>query len=157
MLTEAYNLLHKRIDSPTDPYIIFGQHIANELRKYDPRTLAHVKHAINNIVFDADMGKYIGTNNYGIPWTTTRIISETHTHQVQLQQRILIHLHLLHLQIISHRLQHQVLRAQTMKTKSPPKFEIRAHVFHTTQFTSNIKTSLLIKYIRLFSFTLTFV
>ena len=65
MFTEAYNLLHKRIDSPTDPYIIFGQHIANELRKYDPRTLAHVKHAINNIVFDADMGKYIGTNNYG--------------------------------------------------------------------------------------------
>ena len=65
MLTEACSLLYKRIDSPTDPYIIFGQHIANELRKYDPRTLAHVKHAINNIVFDADMGKYNAPNNYG--------------------------------------------------------------------------------------------
>ncbi|XP_031850549.2 uncharacterized protein LOC116435251 [Nomia melanderi] len=51
-------LLQKRMDVINmDPYFTFGQHVANELRKYDPRTLAYVKHAINNIIFDADMGR----------------------------------------------------------------------------------------------------
>ncbi|CAH0719251.1 unnamed protein product, partial [Brenthis ino] len=30
-------------------------HVAAELRKYDPITLARVKHSINTIIFDADM------------------------------------------------------------------------------------------------------
>ncbi|XP_078044192.1 uncharacterized protein LOC144473822 [Augochlora pura] len=53
---KLFTMLQERMDViNTDPYFTFGQHVANELRKYDARTLAHVKHAINNIIFDADM------------------------------------------------------------------------------------------------------
>ncbi|XP_052747557.1 uncharacterized protein LOC128199936 [Bicyclus anynana] len=41
-----------------DSYDVYGQYVANELRKYDAFTLAHVKHAINKIFFEADMGAY---------------------------------------------------------------------------------------------------
>jgi hypothetical protein len=58
MLQEAFDILKCSITTPTDPYFTYGQHIANELRKYDPCTLAQVKHAINNVIFKADMGKY---------------------------------------------------------------------------------------------------
>ncbi|KAG6438900.1 hypothetical protein O3G_MSEX000311 [Manduca sexta] len=44
--------------SNTDPYFTFGQNLANELRKYDSRTLSYVKRAINNVIFEADLGKY---------------------------------------------------------------------------------------------------
>lgn len=56
----SFNIPIPRYSAGTsnDPYYIYGQHISNELRKYDPRTLAHVKNAINNIIFEADMGKY---------------------------------------------------------------------------------------------------
>lgn len=58
MLAEALEFLQKSSTDITDPYSSFGRHIANELRKYDPHTLAYVKNAINNIIFEADIGKY---------------------------------------------------------------------------------------------------
>jgi len=58
MLLEAFDILKSSVTTPTDPYFTYGQHIANELRKYDPSTLAQVKHAISNVIFEADMGKY---------------------------------------------------------------------------------------------------
>ncbi|XP_049693456.2 uncharacterized protein LOC126053993 [Helicoverpa armigera] len=58
MLAEALECLQKSSIDITDPYSSFGRHIANELRKYDPDTLAYVKNAINNIIFEADIGKY---------------------------------------------------------------------------------------------------
>jgi hypothetical protein len=58
MLAEALECLQKSSNDITDPYFSFGRHIANELRKYDPHTLACVKNAINNIIFEADIGKY---------------------------------------------------------------------------------------------------
>lgn len=58
MLLQAFDILKSSATIPTDPYFTYGQHIANELRKYDPNTLAHVKQAINNVIFEADMGKF---------------------------------------------------------------------------------------------------
>ncbi|PNF25136.1 hypothetical protein B7P43_G01993 [Cryptotermes secundus] len=58
VLLEAFHILKSSVTTLTDPYFTYGQHIANELRKYDPSTLAQVKHAINNVIFEADMGKY---------------------------------------------------------------------------------------------------
>ena len=43
---------------PTDDCGVYGCHIANKLRKYKPKTRALVEHAINNIIFEADMGRY---------------------------------------------------------------------------------------------------
>jgi hypothetical protein len=64
MLEKAFVLLQENTHRNTDSYFSFGQHIANELRKYDPRTLAIVKQAINNIIFYADMGR-LPSSNYG--------------------------------------------------------------------------------------------
>lgn len=58
MLLQAFDILKSSATIPTDPYFTYGQHIANELRKYDPNTLAQVKQAINNVIFEADMGKF---------------------------------------------------------------------------------------------------
>ncbi|CAK1600763.1 unnamed protein product [Parnassius mnemosyne] len=57
VLTEEFKILSETSQA-TDPYFSYGQHIANELRKYDNRTLIFVKQAINNIIFEADVGKY---------------------------------------------------------------------------------------------------
>lgn len=62
MVKSAYELLKKTADND-DPYTSYGLHIANELKKYDKGTLACVKHAINNIIFQADMGNY-SPNDY---------------------------------------------------------------------------------------------
>ena len=40
MLLKAFEILKSSVTTPTDPYFTYGQHIANELRKYDPSTLA---------------------------------------------------------------------------------------------------------------------
>lgn len=57
MLKKAYNVLSER-PCELDAYFTYGQHLANELRKYDATTLLYVKQAINNVIFDADLGKY---------------------------------------------------------------------------------------------------
>lgn len=72
MLVEAFDILKSSAAASTDPYFSYGQHIANELRKYDPRTLAQVKHAINNVIFDADMGKY--SYNYAVEGTPISVV-----------------------------------------------------------------------------------
>ncbi|VVC98635.1 unnamed protein product, partial [Leptidea sinapis] len=41
-----------------DTYESFGRLVSAELRKYDPQTLAHVKKAIMDIIFQADIGKF---------------------------------------------------------------------------------------------------
>jgi len=41
-----------------DDCAIYLQHVANKLRKYSRNTRIQVEHAINNVLFAADMGKY---------------------------------------------------------------------------------------------------
>jgi hypothetical protein len=53
MLLEAFDILKCCVTTPT-----YGQHIDNELRKYDPSILVPLKHEINNVIFEADIGKY---------------------------------------------------------------------------------------------------
>ncbi|CAH0717074.1 unnamed protein product, partial [Brenthis ino] len=55
MLEDALEEMRKQSDNSNDLYVAFGMHVAAELRKYDPITLARVKHSINTIIFDADM------------------------------------------------------------------------------------------------------
>lgn len=66
-LSEAFQLLQQCAQPPqpdTDSYITFGQYISTELRKYDAVTLAYVKNAICQVIFQADTGRY-GDSNYG--------------------------------------------------------------------------------------------
>lgn len=56
MLEDAIELMRKQDQCSNDPYVAFGMHIAAELRKYDTITLTRVKHSINNIIYEADMG-----------------------------------------------------------------------------------------------------
>ncbi|GBM26129.1 hypothetical protein AVEN_87281-1 [Araneus ventricosus] len=46
-------------DLTTNSFFVYGQHIANELRKYDPLTLAHVKKAFAEVLFKADVGTLV--------------------------------------------------------------------------------------------------
>ncbi|KAL0879772.1 hypothetical protein ABMA27_003484 [Loxostege sticticalis] len=66
-LTEAVGLLKhsaQYLSKQDDCYTSFGTHIAHELKKYDSRTFTLVKHAINNIIFQADMGQLPGQYGY---------------------------------------------------------------------------------------------
>lgn len=61
--SEAFRILQQCTEPqptppPCDLYSAFGQYIADELRKYDPVTLAHVKKDICGIIFQADTGAY---------------------------------------------------------------------------------------------------
>lgn len=49
---------------PPDSCAIYSQHVANKLRSYSNKTRAQVEHAINNILFEADIGRY--DSNYSI-------------------------------------------------------------------------------------------
>ncbi|BES91350.1 Alcohol dehydrogenase transcription factor Myb/SANT-like [Nesidiocoris tenuis] len=55
-LNAALEVLKSATDQPLDPFYLYGLNLANELRKYDSSTLAHVKKAISDIFFEADMG-----------------------------------------------------------------------------------------------------
>ncbi|XP_060806389.1 uncharacterized protein LOC132903897 [Amyelois transitella] len=63
-LSEAFRILQQCAEPqpapqpPCDSYSAFGQYIANELRNYDPVTLAHVKKDICAIIFQANTGAY---------------------------------------------------------------------------------------------------
>ncbi|CAB3229468.1 unnamed protein product [Arctia plantaginis] len=66
-LAEAVGLLKHSVQylsKEEDCYISNATHIAHELKKYDSRTFALVKHAINNIIFQADMGQLPGQYGY---------------------------------------------------------------------------------------------
>ncbi|CAH0559724.1 unnamed protein product [Brassicogethes aeneus] len=43
---------------PDDPTLLYTQHLANKLRQFSGRTRAMIKHTINQIVFEAEMGHY---------------------------------------------------------------------------------------------------
>jgi len=88
----------------SDPYNSYGQYISNEVRKYDGHTLAMVKRAFSNILFNADVGMLSYTNtepqyfmpkappqrygslssseynkSHGSPWTTSTQHSVYHS------------------------------------------------------------------------------
>ncbi|XP_050537520.1 uncharacterized protein LOC126903409 [Daktulosphaira vitifoliae] len=71
MLKKAFQILNE-ISLSTDSYSTYGQHIANELRKYDQRTLIYVKNAINNVIFQADLGCYSPNYGHGNYYNTTQ-------------------------------------------------------------------------------------
>lgn len=63
----------------------FGQHIANKLLKYSSRTRAMVEHAINNIIFEADIGKYDEQGQFGGDSSATVSTSYQHVEPDTLQ------------------------------------------------------------------------
>jgi len=59
-LDEAFEILKRPYPTTTAPddWSIYGQHVANKLRGYSKQTSSIVQHLINNIIFEADMGKH---------------------------------------------------------------------------------------------------
>jgi len=61
-LEEAFNILKQSASSqqqqPLSGSAIFGQHVASKLDTYTPKTRAFVEHSINNILFEADIGRF---------------------------------------------------------------------------------------------------
>lgn len=53
---EAYAVLKESTNK--DEHSTYGEYVANEIRKLQPTAQTIVKHLINNILFDAAMGKY---------------------------------------------------------------------------------------------------
>ncbi|CAI6376200.1 unnamed protein product [Macrosiphum euphorbiae] len=50
--------------STPDDWSVYGQHLANKLRKYTPHASSIVQHYFNNILFEADMGKFDLPNSH---------------------------------------------------------------------------------------------
>ncbi|CAH1115701.1 unnamed protein product [Psylliodes chrysocephalus] len=46
------------LQQPDDPNLMYTQHLANKLRQFSDRTRAMIEHAINQIIFEAEMGYY---------------------------------------------------------------------------------------------------
>jgi hypothetical protein len=65
-VAEAYKILKEVSERSErrDDCVVYGEHVAHKLRGYDRRTCAIVQHHINNILFEADMGKYLNGNLY---------------------------------------------------------------------------------------------
>jgi hypothetical protein len=65
-VAEAYKILKEvsERNEKRDDCVVYGEHVAHKLRGYDSRTCAIVQHHINNILFEADMGKYLN----GMPY-----------------------------------------------------------------------------------------
>ncbi|CAH1106763.1 unnamed protein product [Psylliodes chrysocephalus] len=58
---EAYRILKETVafpQEPADPCSVYGAHVGNKLKTYSPRTRVEVEHAINQILYAADRGKY---------------------------------------------------------------------------------------------------
>lgn len=65
---EAYKILQTA--SQQDEFFIYGQHVGNELRKLSSTSYQIAKNYINNILFDAAMGKFepdVGRSENSIP------------------------------------------------------------------------------------------
>lgn len=56
-VAEAYGLLKSISNTAKDECATYGDHIACKLRKFDDRVRAVVMHKMNNIIFNAEMGK----------------------------------------------------------------------------------------------------
>ncbi|XP_060845202.1 uncharacterized protein LOC132924773 [Rhopalosiphum padi] len=67
-IEEAIEILKRPYPTLTTPdeWSVYGQHLANKLRKYTPHTSSIVQHYFNNILFEADMGKYDVDNRHNI-------------------------------------------------------------------------------------------
>lgn len=72
--------------------LAFGVHVAHKLRGYDRRTCTIVQHHINNILFEADMGKYLSETH----------ITNNQCHGNQVLGRIVSMGHLLQMSLLTH-------------------------------------------------------
>lgn len=52
----SYNILKE--DLKRDDCSVYGEHVANEIRKLNPKSQTIVKHLINNVLFEAAMENY---------------------------------------------------------------------------------------------------
>ncbi|KAF5301174.1 hypothetical protein FQR65_LT19277 [Abscondita terminalis] len=77
MMRKAMQILKSSVNSSNDAYVTYALNLANELRKYDQKTLEHVKRALTNVLFEADMGMYSALFNM-------TILSNTHPRTVVL-------------------------------------------------------------------------
>lgn len=59
-LQEAFDILKRPYPTSTAPdeWSIYVEHVGNKLRGYPKQTAYIVQHLINNLLFEADMGKY---------------------------------------------------------------------------------------------------
>lgn len=58
-VVEAYRILKDTYESKIrDKSQAFGNHVASKHRDYSNQTKAYVEHYINNVLFDADLGKF---------------------------------------------------------------------------------------------------
>ncbi|KAK4886981.1 hypothetical protein RN001_003252 [Aquatica leii] len=62
-ISAAYDILQNVSNTPKDECFTFGQHIATKIQKFEGRLRSIVMHKINNIIFDAEMGKYDDKNS----------------------------------------------------------------------------------------------
>lgn len=91
-IDEAFDILKKSASNielsqqPPDECTTYGTHIGNKLRNYTPKTRSFVQYYFNNILFEADMGKFDGNVSnissslpifYGNPPPTTHTSSQT--------------------------------------------------------------------------------
>nr|CAI5850165.1 unnamed protein product [Callosobruchus analis] len=53
---KKHHILKK--SASNDDHSVYGQHVANELRKLSPISQAYVKHTIGNVLFKAALGLY---------------------------------------------------------------------------------------------------
>lgn len=58
---EAYEILKN--SAQRDEFSVYGEHVANEIRKLQPTAQIYVKHSINNILFQAALGQYDRTKD----------------------------------------------------------------------------------------------
>lgn len=61
-IEEAFQIMKDVAGKKRDECDVFGEHVANKLRKYDNHTRVLVEHHINNILFDADIKMYSQTS-----------------------------------------------------------------------------------------------
>lgn len=54
---EAYAILKEAVNNK-DASTVFGEYVATKHRQYSGYTKNIIEHLINNVLFDADMGKY---------------------------------------------------------------------------------------------------
>lgn len=79
-LEEAFQILKESIarkEIPPDSCAIYSPHVANKLRSYSNKTQIQVEHAINNILFKVNMGRY--DYNYPVPNSPIHYLSDHNT------------------------------------------------------------------------------
>ncbi|KAK4874409.1 hypothetical protein RN001_013769 [Aquatica leii] len=62
-ISAANDIFQNVSSTPKNECFTFGQHIAIKIQKFEDRLRSIVMHKINNIIFDAEMGKYDDNNS----------------------------------------------------------------------------------------------